>query len=193
MADVKAKRADAQRNRELILDAAAAVLSKETEPTLTMIAEQAGISRATIYRHFPDVAAIRDALFEEVTEVGRTVLQEHVLPMTQTGAPFTERVVGMVRGALPIRTRFAEAMAREPVADAVALATFTPMVQALVKQAQAQSEVRADLDPRLMAEALITTGFYVARLHYRDGVPIDEAMQVIEVLMRGMETSPRPA
>jgi AcrR family transcriptional regulator len=186
-------RADALRNRELILGAAAKVLSRDTEPTLTMIAEEAGVSRATVYRHFSDVAAVRQALLAEVTDVARNILQEHLAPEVRASGPFPDRMVRMVRAALPIRTRYADAMATEPLADAGVVATFKPMMQAMLKQAQSQSEVRADLDPGLMAEMLVSVGFYTARRVYRDGVPIDQAMQIIEVMMRGIETSPRPA
>lgn len=184
-------RADALRNRELILNAAAVVLARDAEPTLVAIAKEAGIARATVYRHFSDVASVREALLEEVSEVARDLLQQHVAASASAQTPFTQQMAGMVRTALPIRTRYSVAMAKEPVPDAGMVATFKPIMQALIKQAQSRSEVRAELDAGVMAEALIVMGFYVARRVYRDNVPIDEAMQVFETLMRGMETSPR--
>lgn len=186
-------RADALRNRELILDASAVVLSREVDPTLLDIANEAGVSRATIYRHFSDIAAVREALMEEVQDVAKGLLQDYVAADPDGTASLPDRIVDMVRIALPTRTRYATAMANEPVPDAGMTAMFTPIMQALLKQAQARSEVRHDLDPKLMAEALIAIGFYTARRVYRDGVPIDEAIQVIETFMRGIETSPRPA
>lgn len=188
MTSDRPRRADAQRNRELILDAAAAVLSREADPTLSMIAEGAGVSRATIYRHFSDVAAVREALLEEVNELAKGILQQQLL--SDSRAPFADRLVAMVRESLPIRTRYSEAMAREPVADAGALAMFTPIAAVMIRQAQAKHEIRADLDPQLMAETLITVGFYAARRVHRDGVPIEEAIQIVEVMMRGMEPGP---
>jgi AcrR family transcriptional regulator len=188
---VPPKRADARRNRERLLDAAAAVLSRETDPTLLDIAEEAGVSRATAYRHFSDVAAVRAALADEVMDLARDLLSEHLTAGRDETVSFPEWLVATTRAAMPIRTRYAEAMAKEPVPDAGLINTFTPMAQALVKQAQSRSEIRADLDPAIMAEGIITVALYTARRVYRDGLPIDDALQIFETFMRGMETSPR--
>ncbi len=56
-------RADAQRNRERILEVARLVFTRHgAEATLDDIARQAGIGSGTLYRHFPT----RDALIEAV-------------------------------------------------------------------------------------------------------------------------------
>jgi len=56
-------RADAQRNRELILEAAKDVFTRDGAlASLDEIARQAGIGPGTLYRHFPT----RDALIEAV-------------------------------------------------------------------------------------------------------------------------------
>jgi AcrR family transcriptional regulator len=56
-------RADAQRNRELILDAAKRVFTRDgAAASLDEIARLAGIGPGTLYRHFPT----RDALIEAV-------------------------------------------------------------------------------------------------------------------------------
>jgi len=65
---VRKTRADAQRNRELILDAAKRVFTRDgAAASLDEIARLAGIGPGTLYRHFPT----RDALIETVyrTEV----------------------------------------------------------------------------------------------------------------------------
>ena len=65
---VRKTRADAQRNRELILDAAKHVFTRDgAAASLDEIARLAGIGPGTLYRHFPT----RDALIETVyrTEV----------------------------------------------------------------------------------------------------------------------------
>src|SRR5580692_9109534 len=63
-------RTDAQRNRELILEAAKEAFSRSgANASLDDIATEAGVGAGTLYRHFPT----RDALLEAVyrTEVGK--------------------------------------------------------------------------------------------------------------------------
>src|SRR5271170_2200318 len=56
-------RADAQKNRERLLEAALALFTgSKDEVTLSAVAERAGVGIGTLYRHFPT----RDALVEAV-------------------------------------------------------------------------------------------------------------------------------
>src|ERR1700761_289488 len=56
-------RADAQRNRERLLDAALKLFNaSKGEVTLSAVAEKAGVGIGTLYRHFPT----RDALVESL-------------------------------------------------------------------------------------------------------------------------------
>ncbi|WP_075737016.1 TetR/AcrR family transcriptional regulator [Streptomyces acidiscabies] len=55
-------RADAQRNRERILEVALAELSREPDVPLSRIARKAGVGQGTFYRNFPN----REALVLEV-------------------------------------------------------------------------------------------------------------------------------
>ena len=59
-------RKDAERNRQRILAAAAEVFTERgLEATLDDVARHAGVGVGTVYRRFPDKAALADALFEE--------------------------------------------------------------------------------------------------------------------------------
>ncbi len=187
------QRADARRNREAILDAAAFVLSQKSAPTLIEIASEAGVSRATIYRHFSDVEAIRAELLAEVQELARELLRTQLAEGVHRNDPFPVWLSRMVRQGLPVRTRYADAMAKEPKLDADTIEMFQPVLKALIRQAQQRGEMRADRDAGLMAEALIAVGFYVARRIYRDGVPVEEAMQLFETFMDGMAPQLRRA
>ncbi|MGW6407165.1 TetR/AcrR family transcriptional regulator [Streptomyces vinaceus] len=63
---VRPLRADAERNRQLIMQTAARLFAERgaTVP-LNEIAREAGIGVATAYRRFPDLQALLDALFTE--------------------------------------------------------------------------------------------------------------------------------
>jgi serine phosphatase RsbU (regulator of sigma subunit)/AraC-like DNA-binding protein len=52
MATVPARRADAKRNRQAIVEAAARLFEQSADATLAEVAAAAGLSRSTVYRHF---------------------------------------------------------------------------------------------------------------------------------------------
>jgi AcrR family transcriptional regulator len=100
------ERADARRNRERVLRAARDLLA--TDPvgtTMEDVARAAGVGKATLYRRFPDKAAIAAALLDE----HERALQERLLhdpPPLGPGAPPAERLaafyaayVGFLEGA----------------------------------------------------------------------------------------------
>lgn len=57
-----------QRTRELILDALTRLLSEQPADQITTreIAERAGVSQPTVYRHFPDRQALLDGLADRI-------------------------------------------------------------------------------------------------------------------------------
>jgi len=63
------RRADAQRNRELLLAAARAVFSERgTDAPLDEVARRAGIGNATMYRHFADRRELLIAVYADEVE-----------------------------------------------------------------------------------------------------------------------------
>lgn len=62
----RAPRADAERNRRRVLDAAARVFAERgASATLNDVARAAGVGVGTVYRKFPDKEAVLDALFND--------------------------------------------------------------------------------------------------------------------------------
>lgn len=61
------RRADARHNADAILDAAARVLTERPESGLAEVAKRAGISRQTLYAHFPSRDTLIHALIERAT------------------------------------------------------------------------------------------------------------------------------
>ncbi|WP_084773201.1 TetR/AcrR family transcriptional regulator [Nonomuraea candida] len=87
------ERADAARNRARILEAAARLFAERSPQDVTMddIARAAGVGRGTLYRRYPDRAAIAVALLDE----HERELQERLLrgePPLGPGAPPAERL-----------------------------------------------------------------------------------------------------
>jgi AcrR family transcriptional regulator len=63
----RTERADAARNRRRVLDAASELFASRGARNVTMgdVAAAAGVGRGTLYRRYPDIAAIATALLDE--------------------------------------------------------------------------------------------------------------------------------
>ncbi|NKY08614.1 helix-turn-helix transcriptional regulator, partial [Cellulomonas hominis] len=68
-------RADAARNRQRVLDAARALYTtRGLDEPMEQIARAAGVGVGTVYRHFPDRAAlVRAVIADRLAHVGRLV------------------------------------------------------------------------------------------------------------------------
>jgi AcrR family transcriptional regulator len=63
-----------ERTRAVILDAAARVLGRRPDAAMVDIADEAGVGRATLYRHFPT----RDSLLQGAADAGVAELTEGI-------------------------------------------------------------------------------------------------------------------
>jgi AcrR family transcriptional regulator len=68
--EVRSRRADAQRNYRLIVEAAEAEVARTgANASLEKIARDAGVGSATLHRHFPSRQALLEAVFHDRVEV----------------------------------------------------------------------------------------------------------------------------
>ena len=65
---IRAPRSDALKNRAALLDAARVELNRDPDASLDAIAAAAGLSRRSVYSHFPS----REALLAEIASLGAT-------------------------------------------------------------------------------------------------------------------------
>lgn len=187
-------RADAVRNRERMLDAAALVLSTNASASLAEIADAAGLSRATAYRHFPDIEAIRTALREEAEMVGRDLLQEQLAPLfgpDAGDASTAEQMMQLFRIALPLEHRWTKTIANEPVPDGGMIQAFAPLCSAIIKRGQQRGDLREDINPELASEALIALALYAVRRLHSGGLDADQAVELVRPLVDGLRRSRR--
>jgi TetR/AcrR family transcriptional regulator, mexCD-oprJ operon repressor len=78
-----ARRADAQRNVDAIIQAATECLGSRPDATVAEIAEAAGVGRVTLYGHFSSRAELVEAVMVHVLELGNAVLD----PVDLSGDP----------------------------------------------------------------------------------------------------------
>ena len=155
---VRKPRADAVRNRELVLTAAKAVFSAGgPDASLEAVARRAGVGIGTLYRHFPT----REALFEAVYRREVEQLGELAEQLKNEAAP-----VDALRRWLRSNVEFVAT--KKGMSAALALAvqgsselhayTFdrlTKAVGTLLDRAVAAGEIRSDIGPDDVLRALV--------------------------------------
>jgi AcrR family transcriptional regulator len=151
-------RADAQRNRERILEVAKdAFTHSNGDINLDDVARQAGVGAGTLYRHFPT----RDALLEAVyrTEVQKLAAAERRFAESMT--PIEALRAWMLLFVDYIAAKKIVAPALNTIVGGPSKLFEATGVQvkgaidALVKRAIRSGDVRADLDPVDLLRALI--------------------------------------
>ncbi|WP_055491626.1 TetR/AcrR family transcriptional regulator [Streptomyces sp. TP-A0356] len=151
MSQVKPMRADARRNYERLLKAAAVAFAEHGEnASLDDIAKRAGVGSGTLYRHFPTRQALLEAAYvDRIEEIAARAdeLAEELPPGEALVEWLNELCVGT------IQVRGLKALLGSAVTDgssAAVTACGTSMKGAatrLVEAAQQEGTLRADVEP----------------------------------------------
>ncbi|MCL1599510.1 MAG: TetR/AcrR family transcriptional regulator [Actinomycetia bacterium] len=163
-----------QRTQSLMLDAARTLLAKHGAEAVThlKVAEVSGVARATVYRHWPDRAAI-------LLDLLRTGADLHLTPPGED-LTITERVTTALSsfatalngdGGRTLAAMIGLAEWDEDVFAALEQMTaFGPMfLQGLITAAIENGELAGDTDPALLVDRLIGP-LYFRRLLYHDEI-----------------------
>ena len=151
-------RADAQRNRERILEVAKEEFTRSgANASLDDIAKQAGVGAGTLYRHFPT----RDALLEAVyrTEVEMLAAAERKFAETLTPIEALRAWMFLFVDYIGTKKIIAPALNRlvggsSKVVEA-SHAQVWEAIRSLVQRAIKSGDIRRDLDPVDLLRALI--------------------------------------
>jgi AcrR family transcriptional regulator len=136
-------RSDAQRNKQLVLDAGIEFLTREPTMSMQEIAEASGLGRTTVYRHFSNREELLDAVFEAVGDDARAttaaVLEE------QGDAEQSLRSISDAIFALNLR--YGALISMREVGDGAAAASTDGRspVGTFFREARDRGEIRADL------------------------------------------------
>jgi AcrR family transcriptional regulator len=176
-------RADAERNRERILEVAKQAFAREgANASLDDIAKQAGVGPGTLYRHFPT----REGLLQ-------TVYRSELEKLAAAGQEFarTMRPIEALRAWLLL---FVDAIAaKQLIAPAlntllgdpkkVFEASYAKMhqaIRALVKRGVESGDVRKDLDPIDLLHALVGVANVAASPDWKQS-----AKRLVDILIAG--------
>lgn len=181
-------RADARRNRERILAAAVDLFVEEgVDVPLDAIARRAGVGIGTLYRRFPDRAALVTAVAQQAFSSVRELADElRAGPRERLLERFVEEVVELRVGVLmtsllPVITELEPDDSLEGALD-----DLTDAVDGLLEVARADGQLRADalVDDVLLLLAMLTRPL--------DGVPPAYAEAMTPRLLRVVLAGLRP-
>jgi len=151
-------RADAERNRDRILEMAKDAFTKfGAEASLDQIAKQAGVGAGTLYRHFPSREALIEAVYR--TEVEKLAAAER--NFAETMPPIEALRAWMMLFVDYIAAKKIIAPVLNTLlggASKVFESSHTQIwdaIRALVKRASKSGDIRKDLDPIDLLRALI--------------------------------------
>jgi AcrR family transcriptional regulator len=179
-------RADAQRNRARVLEAAQKVLASEgLSAPIDLIADEAGVGVGTVYRHFPTKEALYEAVvvqaLAEFTAYGRSLATA-----PDPGQAFFAFLKRIIEGALSAKA-VADALSGSGVdiaeRFAPGLAQLEQATNALLRRAQRAEIVRNDIRAREVI-AVITGGCIAAELVEPKRRPL-----VLAVVLDGLRSS----
>jgi AcrR family transcriptional regulator len=151
-------RADAQRNRERILEVAKeAFTGSGANTSLDDIAKQAGIGPGTLYRHFPTREELLQAVYR--SELEKLAAAERKMAQTMTPIEALRAWLLLFVDAIAAKELIAPAL-NTLVGDhkKVFEASYAQMheaIRSLVKRAIKSGDIRKDLDPIDLLRALV--------------------------------------
>jgi AcrR family transcriptional regulator len=177
-------RADAQRNRERLVETAKTAFAEVgPEVTLDEIARRAGVGIGTLYRHFPTRDAIVEAVYRrEVEQMGLAAsrLLETLQPAEALHAWMrlfvdyiaTKKVIASALSTIVGGTTELFASSGTRISEAIKL---------LVDRAEAAGEIRAGVDPLDLLLALVGISYGRSGADWQAS-----ALRLIDILMDGL-------
>jgi TetR/AcrR family transcriptional regulator, mexCD-oprJ operon repressor len=146
----------AERNLESILAGAERLLARHEAPSISAVAIEAGVSRPTVYAHFPDRRQLLEALVERT--VGRVMEAVRSAEPDRGPAPeAARRLVAASWAHLAQHQDMAAASAADLSPDAMrrAHAAARETIRTLVDRGRAEGAFRTDLPAEWLATAIL--------------------------------------
>jgi AcrR family transcriptional regulator len=140
------REAIAERNLQAVLDAAERLLEHGRPPSISAVASEAGVSRPTVYAHFPDRQRLIEALVERAVERAMAAVAS-AEPDRGPALPALRRLIAASWEQLGRHEDIARAAAAELSGDALRRAhqTARAVISALVERGRREGVFRTDL------------------------------------------------
>jgi AcrR family transcriptional regulator len=183
-AEVRPLRADAQRNRDRLLEVAVRAFSHDgPDVTLESIAGDAGVGIGTLYRHFPTREALIEAAYR--SELGRLCAGVPELIQAMPADVALRTWMDLFIDYLATKHGMAEALRRVIAAGGNPFAesreSLLKAIGSFVKAGAEQGALRSDIDP-------VDVMFGISGVSLVAGVPEqrDQAGRLLDLLLDGL-------
>lgn len=140
------RQAIAHRNVEAILDGAERLLGRREQASISAVAAEAGVSRPTVYAHFPDRERLLEALVERAVR-GATAAIESAEPDRGPAAEALQRLLAASWEELDRNEDIASASVAALSADAMRRAhdAVRAVIRRLVERGRREGSFRRDV------------------------------------------------
>ncbi|MDR6977265.1 AcrR family transcriptional regulator [Streptomyces sp. 3330] len=173
-------------DRDQVLRGAAALLTRKSTATMDEVAKAAGISRATLHRHF----AGRDALVRALEDLGIAECETALDAARLDEAPARDAVRRLVREIEPAAGLLAFLYTENQLFEGEELhdgwTRIDDRISDLFRRGQLSGEFRIDLTPAWLTEALfglLASGAWMVQSG--KGAPKDFQHMIVELLLGG--------
>ncbi len=153
------RRADAEQNLAAILQAAIEALGAQPEASVEDIARAAGVSRQTVYAHFPSRNALRDAVVERATAEVTAACDAPGLD----DAPPAESLIRLLDAGWAASARYPFLWHLPAVSAEVDLERHGPVIDRL-RDLIRRGQDSGDFDASLSPDWLLAAGLAIGRL-----------------------------
>jgi TetR/AcrR family transcriptional regulator, mexCD-oprJ operon repressor len=181
------REAVAERNVEAILDGAERLLARHESPSISAVATEAGVSRPTVYAHFPDRRRLLEALVART--VGRVMAAITSAEPERGPAPeAAARLIAASWEHLARHQDMAAASAAELSPDAMrrAHSAARDAILALVERGRAEGTFRSDLPAQWLVTATLALVHGAAEEVRAGSMGSDEALKSLVTTAQGL-------
>lgn len=184
----------AERNVEAILDAAEELLQSDGNATISAVAAAAGVSRVTVYAHFPTWEALLEAAVERAVRRSMAAL-ESVRPESGPPVESLDRMLAAAWQHLAWYQGMAAAVARFLSPEAVARTHEAAhrSIGALLERGRADGSFRTDLPADWLARACIALMHACADGVGAGQIAEHDAVRILTTSVRDLLTGTQPA
>ncbi|WP_415888639.1 TetR/AcrR family transcriptional regulator [Neptuniibacter sp. SY11_33] len=180
-----------KKSQRALLDASFQVLLHNPHASLSEIASQANVGRATLYRHFPT----RESLITAISVESLEIVKDAILPIISSDNQGEAAIRKLIAALLPLADRFhfLQMVWTLVEMDQEFLNLYEKQMETVkqwIEQGQRQGEINADLTPEWVVSVLDSLLYSASWMLAQGAMNKDDVeQQLVHTLLRGIQRS----